>query len=202
MFLLRTLQKTMENLARRVFRFVQNNFTAVALAILVTVVFYFGLDNLENFSDADLKTGKKINLKTSSGQYVSICEGAKCGNCCINNVCLEDSNKGDASAFTLVVHNAKDKTISLKAVKGDYLFECEGCCKDKCKHIICADSTNANAKPGIFKLVENKGKYLLQTHGTQYVQLCTECDVKCKLLCAKPLKNLDADNLALEIVMV
>lgn len=196
----------MENLFKKLLKFVQNNgMFCISVAVLLLLFFnVFSVSNLfavETFSNEDLKTGKKVNLKTSSGKYVSICEGAKCGKYCINSVCLEDENKGDASAFTLFVHNEKDKTVSLKSLKADYLFECESC-SSTCKHIICADSTNVNAQPGIFKIVENKGKHLLQIHDGKTIQLCTECDPKCKLLCAKELKDLTADNLALEIIAV
>lgn len=155
----------------------------------------------ENFTDADLKTGTKVHLKTGGGKYLSVCKGSDCGSCCLNNLCLEDENKGDSSTFEIYVHSERDKKISLKALTANYLFECEGCCGDKCSHIICADSTNVNSENGIFTLVETEERTLLRAHNGKIVQLCTNCNDKCRLLCAKELEELNLDNLSLELVV-
>ena len=186
---------------KKLVKFVQNNLLIVIGVLLLLWWMHKGGRLVENFSDADIKTGTKVHLKTGGGKFLSICEGSKCGNCCINSVCIQDENQGDKSTFELHVHNEKDMKVSLKSQTADYLFECEGCCGSNCRHVICADSGNVNAENGIFTIVKNENKYMLRAHNGKIVQLCTECNPDCRLLCAKDVEDLTMDNLALELVV-
>ena len=160
-------------------------------------------DETEHFTDTDLKTGTRVTIKTKYGKFLSICDGAQCGDCCVNNLCLTDELLGDKSIFEFYVHNSnKDAPIvSIKNIASDWLFQCEGCCKS-CKHIICADSGNVNMDNGKFTLIKNNGSYLLKANNTQYLQLCLDCNTSCKLICTKPLESIDSDNLGLTFEIV
>jgi hypothetical protein len=171
----------------------------IVLGFLIIVYLDTRNGSRENFEIEDVKTGAKVNLKTRNG-YLSVCKG-KCGKCCMKNICITPEKNAD-SVFEIFLHETNE--VSIKADTANWLMICANCCKDKCKNIICADSGNMNADFSKFLIVPDKegNKQFLKSSDGEYVQLCTECETTCKLLCTKKLEKLEHDNLGLEIIVI